>query len=111
MSQTNHNLQMSYSVPVIFIALISVIVINVVLNGQTIAADRLELDETSIVGSKELPKVLYIVPWKDMSVKGMANPTLDRSSYKGMAALDREVFQRELQYYGMLQGSGNLSQK
>jgi len=107
MNQTSHKLSITYSVLGIFIALISLIVIN----GQTFAADRLELDETSIVGSKELPKVLYIVPWKDMSVRGMANASLDSPGHKGLAALDREVFQRELQYFGMLQGPGNLSQK
>jgi len=94
-------------VHVIFIAIISLFMIS----GQTFAADRLELDETSIVGSKELPKVLYIVPWKDTSVGSMASASLDSSTDNGMTALDREVFQRELQYFGMLQGPGNLSQK
>ena len=28
------------------------------------AQDRLELDTTQITGNRELPKVLYIVPWK-----------------------------------------------
>src|SRR5258706_2214114 len=28
------------------------------------AADRADLDGTQILGSRELPKVLYIVPWK-----------------------------------------------
>ena len=97
----------NYLVNVMFIATISFFVIS----GQTFAADRLELDETSIVGSKELPKVLYIVPWKDASVGSMTSATPDGLSNKGMTALDREVFQRELQYFGMLQGPGNLSQK
>ena len=28
------------------------------------AVDRADLDATQIIGSRELPKVLYIVPWK-----------------------------------------------
>ena len=28
------------------------------------AADRADLEGTSIIGSRELPKVTYIVPWK-----------------------------------------------
>lgn len=28
--------------------------------------DRVELETTFIKGNKELPQVLYIVPWKDM---------------------------------------------
>ncbi len=27
--------------------------------------DRLDLDTTTIKGNKELPKILYVVPWKD----------------------------------------------
>ena len=32
--------------------------------GKGRALDRLELDTTQITGNRELPKVLYIVPWK-----------------------------------------------
>ena len=28
------------------------------------AEDRADLDKTQIIGNRELPKVLYIVPWK-----------------------------------------------
>jgi hypothetical protein len=30
------------------------------------AEDRIELKTTTIKGNKELPRVLYIVPWKDV---------------------------------------------
>ena len=36
------------------------------------AEDRIELKTTTIKGNKELPRVLYIVPWKD--VKTAARP-------------------------------------
>ena len=29
------------------------------------AQDRIELEGMSIIGNKELPKMLYIVPWKN----------------------------------------------
>lgn len=31
-----------------------------------IAKDRIELEVTTIKGNKELPRILYIVPWKDI---------------------------------------------
>lgn len=31
----------------------------------TQAEDRLELETTFIKGNKELPQILYVVPWKD----------------------------------------------
>jgi len=71
--------------------------------GSAAAADRLELDSTSIVGSKELPKILYIVPWKNTKLS-----TLDTSLEEGafdstMVPLDRYVFRREIKYQQMLQ--------
>lgn len=30
------------------------------------AQDKIELQTTTIKGNKELPKILYIVPWKDL---------------------------------------------
>ena len=30
------------------------------------AEDRLELETTFIKGNKELPQIIYIVPWKDI---------------------------------------------
>lgn len=30
------------------------------------AEDRIELRTTTIKGNKELPKILYVVPWKDI---------------------------------------------
>ena len=31
------------------------------------AQDRADIDRTKIIGNRELPKVLYIVPWKKPS--------------------------------------------
>lgn len=60
--------------------------------------DRLELDETAIQGASELPKVLYIVPWKKnapdnkpVRLKSMVDEV--------MAPVDREVLERQLQFY------------
>jgi len=33
------------------------------------AEDRLELEITVIKGNKELPQILYIVPWKESTAK------------------------------------------
>lgn len=30
------------------------------------AEDKIELRTTTITGNKELPKILYVVPWKDI---------------------------------------------
>lgn len=36
------------------------------LSMAALAQDRIELKITTIKGNKELPKILYIVPWKEV---------------------------------------------
>jgi hypothetical protein len=87
----------------------SVIAGLMVFSGQTLAADRLELDNTAIIGSRELPKVLYIVPWKKSRIGTLAGVS-ERGSFKeSMTALDRDVFLRELDYYRVLNESNAVS--
>jgi len=57
-----------------------------------------ELSGISIIGNKEAPKSLYIVPWKNSEVgveTSLTSGLLDESS----RLIDREVFMRELDYY------------
>jgi hypothetical protein len=66
------------------------------------AEDRLQLDTTQITGNQELPKVLYIVPWKRSDLGDMlgrpANSLLDEV----LQPVDRDVFKRENRYYDAL---------
>ena len=62
------------------------------------AQDRADIDRTQIIGNRELPKVLYIVPWKkplpgDPAARAPAS-VLDEA----FAPVDRDVLRRELQY-------------
>lgn len=69
-----------------------------------LAADRIELDETAIQGSRELPKILYIVPWKSSRL-GLLQGSAGSSSFDtSFEALDRDVFRRQIEYYGALYG-------
>lgn len=45
-----------------------IFVISVFVTGSLFvqAEDRLELETTIIKGNKELPQILYVVPWKDI---------------------------------------------
>ena len=45
---------------------ISSISLFISLSMSTQAQDRLELETTFIKGNKELPQILYIVPWTDI---------------------------------------------
>ena len=70
--------------------------------SQASAEEKMDMDETSITGARELPKVLYVVPWKDSEIKITAATPVKESGAVSMDVLDRDVFKREIDYYGLL---------
>jgi len=61
--------------------------------------DRIELDPTDITGNRELPKVLYIVPWKRADLGDLMGKPVNSLLDEVLQPVDRDVFQRENRYY------------
>lgn len=57
-----------------------------------------ELSGISIVGNEEAPKSLFIVPWKSSEL-GDENSLSSSLLNEKMVPVDKEVFQRELDFY------------
>jgi hypothetical protein len=67
-----------------------------------LAQDRAEIDRTQIIGNRELPKVLYIVPWKKPLPGGLAGRPVTSVLDEALAPIDRDVFRRQVQYDAQL---------
>lgn len=52
----------------------------------------------SVIGDQELPKVLYIVPWKDAAGPGAMEPPVPIPGDDAFTALNRDEFLRKLRY-------------
>lgn len=65
---------------------------------SVMAESRIDLDETKVQGANELPKVLYIVPWKktEMDTKPVKLNTMVEEV---MSPVDKDVLQRQVQFY------------
>ena len=70
------------------------------------AMDTLDLGTTSITGNQELPKVLYIVPWKKSDLGDLVGRPVNTLLDEVLEPVDPEVFQRHLSYYDALYGNG-----
>jgi hypothetical protein len=64
--------------------------------------DRLQLDATDITGNRELPKVLYIVPWKRSDLGDLLGKPPNSLIDDVLQPVDRDVFKRENRYYDAL---------
>jgi len=72
------------------------------LSGGSRAMDSLDLGTTSITGNQELPKVLYIVPWKRSDLGDLVGRPANTLLEEVLAPVDPEVFERQLGYYDTL---------
>ena len=70
--------------------------------GPALAQDRADIDRTTITGNKELPKVLYIVPWKKPIPGPLASRPRTSVLDEALAPIDRDEFRRSIQYRAQL---------
>jgi len=66
------------------------------------AQDRIELETTQITGNRELPRVLYVVPWKRPDLGDLAGRPANSLLDEVLAPVDRDVFRRQNRYYQAL---------
>ena len=67
-------------------------------------SDRLDLDTTVVTGNRELPKVLYIVPWKKADIGDLPAQPFNTLLDEVLTPVDRDVFRREVTYYEAIAG-------
>lgn len=60
---------------------------------------------STVIGNQELPKVLYVIPWKNSILPDLSEPPLESLIDEALAPVDREVFRRETNYYEAIQQS------
>ncbi len=67
--------------------------------ARTGTMDRLELGTTAITGNRELPKVMYVVPWKKADLGDLAGRPANSLLDEVLSPVDRDVFRREVTYF------------
>ena len=76
---------------------------NVLAEDKKTDVEVKELSGISIIGNKEAPKSLYIVPWQNSEV-GVATSLNSGLLDDSMRPVDKEVFLRELDFYELSHG-------
>lgn len=68
--------------------------------------DTLRLDSSSVIGNRELPKVMYIVPWKKAAPGDLPGRPAESLLDEVLSPVDREVFIRQVRFYNEIYGNG-----
>ena len=66
--------------------------------------DEIDLGRTEITGNQELPKVLYILPWKKSDPGELMGRPVNILFDEVLAPIDRSEFIRQVDYYNDLYG-------
>lgn len=87
-------------------ALSSISALFAVLLMSIISANIVVAEEASkgmsIYGQSELPKALYIVPWKRKEASVIDMPNSKSLASDVLEPIDPEVFRRQIRYYDLL---------
>ena len=71
--------------------------------GITIAEQRIQLKSSTITGNSELPKILYVVPWKKVAATEINYQlTVHGINDDVLKPIDPEEFQRQAKNYAEL---------
>jgi len=79
-----------------------VTVVALVMAMPALAQDRADIERTQIIGNRELPKVLYIVPWKKPLQGDLSGRAPGGVLDEVLAPVDRDVFRRQVRYDAMV---------
>lgn len=85
----------------LFRKFILILLVSLTLNNISYAEKKIEvksLSGISIIGNKDAPKSLYIVPWRSSEI-GIETDLNSSLLNEGMHPVDKDVFIRELNFY------------
>ena len=63
------------------------------------AQEELQLDGMAVVGNRELPKALFIVPWKTPEAAMAPDRPVNTLINDVLQPVDPDVFRRKLEYF------------
>lgn len=63
------------------------------------SGERLDMDGMSVIGNRELPKALFIVPWKDPEAGLTPERPVNSLVDEALEPVDPDVFRRKLDYF------------
>ena len=84
--------------PLFLLPLLAALILSAAAIAPAHADDKADMERTRIIGNRELPKVLYIVPWKKPVPGELPGRPLKSVLDETMDPIDRDVFRRQVQY-------------
>ncbi len=85
-----------------------ILIVAAVGSAELRAQQNLQMEGTEITGNRELPMVLYIVPWKSVQRFEIETPPITSIMDQKLAPLDRAAFKRTINYHDAIYSKAKL---
>jgi len=85
-----------------------ILLVAIVSSTAVSAQQSLQMEGTEITGNKELPMVLYIVPWKSVRRFEIESPPITSIMDQKLVPLERASFQRTINYHEAIYSKAKL---
>ena len=99
------SMKKAYSVIILILSFVALLMSGFVVaseNGNKKPTQTKSLSGLTIIGNKEAPKSLYIVPWQDSEV-GVETALSSELHDDKNKMIEKQVFERELKFYQLTQ--------
>lgn len=80
-------------------AAVLTLTLSLLVTAPLCAREEMEMDGMAVFGNSELPKALFIVPWKDPDAGLAPDRPVNSLIDEALQPVDPDVFRRKLQYY------------
>lgn len=74
-------------------------IIMLAASASVLAEEQMELEGMAVIGNRELPKALFIVPWKDPNAELTPERPVNSLIDEALQPVDPDVFRRKLDYF------------
>jgi len=78
---------------------LSITIVMLTASLSALAEEQMELDGMAVIGNRELPKALFIVPWKDPGADLTPERPVNSLIDEALQPVDPDVFRRKLDYF------------
>jgi len=73
--------------------------VMLIASTYALAEEQMDMQGMAVIGNRELPKALFIVPWKDPDAALTPERPVNSLIEEALQPVDPDVFRRKLDYF------------
>jgi len=79
--------------------------VMLITSAYALAEEQMDMEGMAVIGNRELPKALFIVPWKDPDAALTPERPVNSLIDEALQPVDPDVFRRKLDYFDTVHNS------